>query len=129
MSKRQSSLPLRQLRTRGVEHLLLHRHTAAHPGSLCWRLLDLVAVKERLPAHTQEGDTALSLALIQSSKSGRLDVVRLLLDSKADIHAASKVNPPLPLNPIVFIPLDLPIRFLSQRVQLPAAPVLRLSAP
>jgi ankyrin repeat protein len=43
--------------------------------------------------HTQEGDTALSLALIQSTTSGCLDAVRLLLDSKADIRAASKVDP------------------------------------
>jgi hypothetical protein len=48
------------------------------------------------PAHTQEGDTALSLALIQSTTNGRLDVVQLLLDSKADIHAANKVLYSLP---------------------------------
>ena len=29
--------------------------------------------------------------MIMSATSGRLDVVRLLLDSKADIHASNKV--------------------------------------
>ncbi len=37
----------------------------------------------------QEGNTA----LIISASSGRLDMVRLLLDRKADIQAASKVPP------------------------------------
>ena len=35
----------------------------------------------------QTGDTA----LIAASLSGRLEVVRLLIEGKADIHAASKV--------------------------------------
>jgi hypothetical protein len=89
----------------------------AHPGMLCLamfarsccnyrtnthKLSHLVArTHTRSPAHTQEGDTALSLALIQSTTNGRLDVVQLLLDSKADIHAASKVAPRCLL---VFIP-------------------------
>jgi ankyrin repeat protein len=37
----------------------------------------------------QTGDTA----LIAASLSGRLEVVRLLIEGKADIHAASKVCP------------------------------------
>jgi ankyrin repeat protein len=61
-------------------------------------LSDLVVVGfAPRPHREQDGYTA----LILSSTSGRLDVVRLLLGSRADIQAVTKV--PLLYNPMVAI--------------------------
>jgi ankyrin repeat protein len=67
-------------------------------------LLKLARVPAFVRRATQNGDTA----LIMSATSGRIDIVQLLLDSKADILAANKVvQQPLKYSIILYIHISI----------------------